>query len=416
MRDSGRILPIAIGTLSLLTACGPGASHPADGRPNILLVVIDTLRADAVGVYGSSWASSPFLDSLADEGIIFENAFAPTPMTAPSHASLFTSTHPESHGIWNEVHIDRDRSVFPKLPPSAITLAEALNAAGYETAAFADGGWVVEARGFDQGFEVFDSKAAGVVDRVASAMDWLDRRDRRRPFFLFLHTYEVHAPYLPPPGHEDIFAPGYEGPLREALRDARAFEASGQVENELKDVHHRFFKPLLPGLDSEDLRFLRALYQAELAVVDEHLKRLVSYLRDSEELDETVLVITSDHGEEFGEHGLFGHGQVYQENLHIPLLIRASDAQASVRRAEPVSLVDIMPTLLSHVGLEIPSSAVGQVLDLRKTREAPTDRILVGEIRWRALSQLSVQIGSMKAIFFSGYRSAERQGLIRIRR
>jgi arylsulfatase A-like enzyme len=394
-------LLMRVAALFLLTACSVDNSRPGNRPLNILLVVIDTLRADALGVYGSSWNATPFLDAFAREATLFQNAFAPTPMTAPSHASLFTSTHPASHGIWNEVHLDREKSVIPKLPPSAITLAEVLNDAGYETAAFADGGWVIPARGFDQGFDRFESETRGVADRVRSATDWLERRDSDRPFFLFLHTYEVHAPYLPPQRYEDAFDAEYDGPLREVLLEARAFAASGAVENKLVDVHERFFKPILAELDSEDLRFLRALYQAELALVDEHLAQLVEYLRRSGILDETVVVVTSDHGEEFGEHGQFGHGQVYDELLRIPLLIRTPGAPAG-ERAEPVTLVDIMPTLLSHVGVEIPASAVGHAVNLEEGG-SPKDRLLVAEMLWRRKRQLAVQLGAMKAVFFYGY-------------
>jgi arylsulfatase A-like enzyme len=385
----------------LLAACA------ADRPPNILLIVIDTLRADAIGVYGGQWNSTPFLDAFAAEGIVFENAFAPTPMTAPSHASLFTSTHPASHGIWNEIHLDGERSVFPRLPPSAITLAEVLNDAGYETVAIADGGWVVEGRGFDQGFEHFDSRSRGVVDRVRTAMSWLARREDDRPFFLFLHTYEVHAPYLPPPRYEAAFAGGYDGRLRDVVRKARAFAASGGVKNKLVDVHERFFQPLLHELDPEEAKFLRALYQAELALVDAQLARLVGSLRESGVLDDTIVVITSDHGEEFGEHGLFGHGQVYRETLHIPLIVRSATLPAGVRRTEPVTLVDVMPSLLSHLGVSVPASAVGRIVNLREANAAPADRPLVGETLWKQNRQVALQRGEMKAIFFYGPHSTE---------
>jgi arylsulfatase A-like enzyme len=402
LRTPGFLAVVAAGLWLLLAACG--ADTPR--RPNVLLVVVDTLRADAVGVYGSEWGSTPFLDDFAREGIVFEEAQAPTPMTAPSHASLFTSTHPASHGIWNEVHLGPTKTVYPELPPSALTLAEVLHAEGYETAAFADGGWVVEERGFAQGFERFESVSRGVVDRVRSAMEWLDHRDDERPFFLFLHTYEVHAPYLPPVRHQRSHAGSYSGPLLEVVRRARAFAESGAVKSQYADIHERFFQPLFPQLGAADARFLRALYQAELALVDEQLAQLVAAMRRSGLLDDTLVVITSDHGEEFGEHGFYGHGQVFAEHLRIPLLIRGPGVSTGVRR-DPVTLVDIMPTLLSHLGLETPAAAVGRVLDLAGAGPEPALRPLVAETLWRQRRLQSVQVGAMKAMLGYGPGSAE---------
>ncbi len=402
-RASRVVLTVVV--VLFLPGCRP-APVWEEKPPNVLLVVIDTLRADALGVYGGDWGSSPFLDELARESIVFESAFAPAPQTAPSHASLFTSTYPATHGIWNEVHLDAENRVLPKLPGKAVTLAEVLRAAGYQTAAFADGGWVVEMRGLNQGFERFDSKYVGVVDRVREAMRWLSQRKGDRPFFLFLHTYEVHAPYLPPPEYEQAFTSDYDGPLKDVLREAREFMAAGMANNVLGEVHQKFFKPLESEYEIEDVQFLRSLYQAELALVDAQLKRLFESLQRSGQLDETLVVITSDHGEEFGEHGMYGHGQVYDELLHVPLMIRVPSSPKAARRSDPVALVDIMPTLLSHLGIEAPAAAMGNVLELSATEpEGATDRLLVGEVRWRGWRQLSARVGDLKSVFYYGYRS-----------
>lgn len=358
----------AVAALALCAnACG-GATRPA--RPNVLLFVVDTLRADRLSCYGCPENTTPNLDAFAREGILFERAGAPSPYTVPSHASLFTSTYPAVHGIWNEVRAADGERELPRLPEAAVTLAEILRAAGYATAAIADGGWIQESRGLAQGFEHFHSKNLGVVDRVSAALEWLEEEaPADKPFFLFLHTYQIHAPYLPPPGYEERFARGYQGRLREVLARAREHAASGAVQNPLVDVQERFFRPILAELGPEERDFLRALYDAELSLVDEEFARLLGYLRLKGLLARTIVVVTSDHGEEFGEHGEFTHQQVYEECLRIPLLVWLPGGPRGVRRADPVDLVDLAPTLLEALGLEPPAWYQGRAVDLRRAQE-----------------------------------------------
>lgn len=305
-RNSARLLLVT--AFLTVVACGREARDAP--RTNLLVFVIDTLRADRMGAYGNQRNTTPNLDLFARESIVLERAFSPAPHTAPALASLFTSTYPATHGVWNKVPLGSGQKFFPRLSEEAVTLAEVLAARGYVTAAFADGGWVTGTRGFRQGFDLFDSRTLGVVDRVSRAVAWL-KSQHQRPFFLLLHTYEVHTPYMPPPGYEDRFVPAYTGPLRDALRDARAAAARETMDNPLTDLQKRFFAPLLGSADASDVEFLLGLYDAELALVDEQFAVLLSYLETSGLLDRTLLIVTADHGEEFREHGAFGHQQVY---------------------------------------------------------------------------------------------------------
>lgn len=217
-----RLLGIALIVLAGGPACRDSTREPGTAPPpNLILFVIDTLRADRLGSYGNARAATPNLDAFAGEAMLFERAHAPAARTAPSHASLFTSTYPATHGVWNVTFDAAGEQLHPRLADASITLAEVLRDAGYATAAVADGGWLTRVRGMDQGFETFDSDNLGVVNRIDRALEWLDERDRDRPFFLFLHTYEVHVPYFPPTGYEDEFADDYAGPLRETLAAAR---------------------------------------------------------------------------------------------------------------------------------------------------------------------------------------------------
>ena len=334
----------AVPALLLAAGCGPSgepagppapapdpagsglrSGEAAAGSRNLVLVVADTLRADRLGCYGHDRDTSPSLDALAAESVLFENAFAPSPYTATSHASLFTSLYPNTHLVWNKTELEGGATVFPKLSENAVTLAEALRDAGWQTAGIADGGFVKEERGLHQGFELFESKTTGVGGRVDRALEWLrEERDPERPFFLFLHTYEVHSPYMPELEYVDRFDPDYRGPLREAVRQARQWVAENPLANPINKPQERFFKPLFEaqGFSPEDQAFVRTLYDAEIAMVDDEFARLRAYLRESGLDQDTAIVVTSDHGEEFWEHDYWGHHKLWEETLRVPLIAR----------------------------------------------------------------------------------------------
>jgi arylsulfatase A-like enzyme len=366
---------------------------------NLLLVVVDTLRADGLGVYGNPRPTSPNLDAFAQDAIVFDNAYAPSPNTVPSHASLFTSSYPATHQVWNRIMVEGSDDVLAKLAPAHVTLAEALQAAGYATAAIADGGYMNAGRGLAQGFDQFDSKTVGVRNRFRRAIRWLRKRDRETPFFLFLHTYETHSPYLPPVETAARFAPDYTGPLREALVDAHAFVKAGKEKNKFFDVQMKFFYGQMLQKQPEDIAFVRALYDSEVNVVDRLFGRLLQFLETQGLLEDTLIVVTSDHGEQFLEHGEFYHGHVYEEGLHVPLIVRDPGGPFGVRRKQFVDLVDLMPTILSRLGVEVPPAAVGRPIDLRASGAAEP-RFLVGEMsKDRFERQLAVRSGEWSVVF-----------------
>ena len=406
--------------LLLLVGCGddpagtaePGraAGRPADpasGTRNLVLMVVDTLRADRLGCYGHTRATSPNLDALAAEGLLFENAFAPAPFTAASHASLFTSLHPNTHMVWNKVKMQTGATVYPALSQNAVTLAEALRDAGFQTAAVADGGFVKEERGLDQGFDHFESETRGVVDRVDRALRWLrEERDPGRPFFLFLHTYEVHSPYMPELEFVDRFDPVYQGPLREAVRKAREWVAANPDQNPINRPQEQFFRPLFDAenFTAEDKTFVRTLYDAEIAMMDQEFARLRAYLRESGLDRDTALVVTADHGEEFWEHDFWGHKKLWNETLHIPLIVRLPEGPRGQRRADPLDLMDLMPTLLTELGVPVPEMATGRSLDLRRAPEASPGHYLVAQAN-APYALASFRYSDGKAIFFISPRA-----------
>jgi arylsulfatase A-like enzyme len=372
----------------------PELARARSDRLNVVLVVIDTLRADALGSDGNTAAHTPRLDAFSAEGLRFANAYAQAPATAPSVASLFTSTYPATHGVWNDIELADGQCLLPQLSSRAVTLAEALAEAGYQTAAVADGGWVTRERGLQQGFQSFDSETRGVVDRFATANAWL-RRDARAPFFLFLHTYQVHTPYLPPAGYEDRLCPDYRGPFRKAVEGARNYQASGQAKDPFLDIQRRFYGPLLDGADAQDTAFLRCLYDAEVSLVDEQFGLLMDSLRANGLLETTVVIFTADHGEEFREHGRWKHTQLYEELLRVPLIVRLPGGPRGARH-HSIELVDVMPSLLAELGVEVPATAVGRVVSFHQPQTGV--RSLVAQIN-NPLAQRSVRYGALKAIF-----------------
>ena len=325
------------------------ASHAA-GRPSIILVSIDTLRADRLGAYGSDRGLTPHLDAVAADGAVFEQAVSPAPWTLPAHVSLFTSMLPFDHHVrWTSRHIEPVRSM----------LAERLRDAGYRTAAFTGGGYVDSSFGFDQGFEVYedhDEVAEGgpapIVDR---ALAWA-RGARGEPFFLFVHTYEPHSPFE----HTD------RAPREDAGRLSAPF-----TNREVEEVHRQRLV-----LTPAERRYVTGLYDSDVASADAAIGVLLDGLRRDAILDGAILVILSDHGEDLWDHHPTwspGHGHtLYEELVHVPLIVRAPGlVPAGGRIRTPVSLLDVAPTLLELAGLPPEPDHRGRSLDasLRGGRE-----------------------------------------------
>lgn len=331
--DSSSVARAIVGTFIVLVASGCAVEQKTKGRPNVVLVSIDTLRADHLGAYGYRPPTSPHLDGLARQGIVFENVSAQAPSTLLSHASIFTSQIPQHHAA---SHIR-----FRPLAESAVTLTERLAEAGYDTASFNSGGQLVRAFGLAQGFAIYDQGPDSFSGPLERSLAWLEERRNRAdqdPFFLFLHTYEVHHPYTPRPADLQVFAGHYRGTLPD------------QISVELLDrLNHAGQPP-----SAEDLAHIVAAYDAEILSVDRGIGRLVEYFERRDLLDVTLWVVTSDHGEEFGEHGLVGwHSHtLYEELLRVPLILRLPEALWAGRRvASRVASIDIAPTLLDLLGL-----------------------------------------------------------------
>jgi hypothetical protein len=308
-----------------------------DRAPNVILVCMDTVRADHLGCYGySARETTPFLDSIASEGLLFADASATACWTKPSVPSIFTGTLPLQHGVYRGSARDEAGTFSDVLPDEALTLAEAFGESGYQTGAFVRNSQLREGMGFEQGFDVYRDRAGDAREIRWRATDWLNDRDPERPFFLYLHYLDAHWPYAVP----DEYASLYSDPtLVEGIRsgDWRALrDAVNDGEQEL---------------DPAVLEALVATYDGAIRYIDDQLARLWRDLERQGLAEDTILCVVADHGEEFLEHGKIGHGHgLYEGLLSVPWILRVPGEEA--RRIEArVSLVDLFPTLLSAAGI-----------------------------------------------------------------
>lgn len=338
----------AAAILVVLTTCG--REQPP---PRLVLLSIDTLRADHLGCYGASRPTSPHIDALAAESVLFEQMQSVSSSTAPAHMTMMTGVLPAVHLIRNEA----DHGLSDGIP----TLAEALRARGFATAAFAGGGYVNEALGFARGFDVFETRLEPLPRKLERVDEWLSSLDPRQPVFLFVHTYDVHAPYLPTAEHDIFSDPAYAGVLRARTDILRRRVDEGRVAllgqlTELFWHEHKAF-------DEADIRHLVDLYDGAIHQVDAAVARLLALVDERLDLDATTFVLTSDHGEAFKEHGSFEHRQIHQQELSIPLIVRPPGGlPGGLRVATPASLVDLTPTLLDLLGEDVPDHMQGRSL------------------------------------------------------
>lgn len=331
----------------------PSAASPAktaDGlagalraaKPNVVLVVLDAGRAVSFGTYGHSRATTPNIDAIAREGFAFDNAYTTAAYTLAAMSSVWTSQQPDRH--------HGDIAFSAKLPKDRLLLAEVLTAQGIPTAGFVANGVAGAFNGFDRGFKEFDEPWKQYGSQAASFRNvipaFLDRmKAGSAPFFAYVHYREPHEPYDPPPPFDTKFGP--DGPITKAQRDG-----GESAKQWLKDINQGVIRP-----SSEQLDHLRRLYDGNLAFADAEVGYLKDQLAARGLLDNTLIIIMGDHGEQLFEHGWIGHNaQVFEESARIPLIValpkalRASHPPARV--ASLVDLTDVAPTILDAFGLE----------------------------------------------------------------
>ena len=363
------LLAVALCGAILLGACVARRQPPDElalpTPSNLLLITIDTLRADHLSSYGYERSTSPVLDRLAAEGVRFDRPAVQWPKTGPSFASMFTSTYPKDNGIV--------RRIGTPVPLEYSMLAELLSEQGFSTGAVVSNGAVASEFNFDQGFDRYvetwkaeavegdPNRAALVTD---SALALVDEFDDQGPFFLWVHYLDPHFPYTPPEGYADRFIDDefYDPTVRISI----------DYQKPRKQMNGIGRKKVLEGRD--ELAFYEARYDAEILYADSEIGRLLELLGEAGRLDTTLVAVTSDHGESLGEHlYYFDHGRFgFQTCLRVPLIFHYPGVLEPRVDPQPVQLVDLAPTLLEFAGAELPQGVWRQGVSL-------VDRLLGSE-------------------------------------
>jgi arylsulfatase A-like enzyme len=357
----------------------------------VLLVSIDTLRADRLSAWGHTRTTSPRIDELCAEGVRCAEAVSTTSWTMPAHLSMLTGLSVSAHGMCDDRLLDLAAQGDAELPLRGTFLAELLKRRGYETGGFYTWIYLEPRFGFDAGFdhyervghsayshpewrvrfedlrarvvagdeaaraefeawrqerpEIFDEQRPTSGEAVTEAISWLDARDGEAPWFLFVHLFDVHDDYVPPPPFDTMFDPEYEGPI-----DGRRVTSPDS--------------PVRGDMDPRDLEHLKALYDGEIAWVDSQVGRLLDHLDVLDVADDTLVVLTSDHGEEFYEHGNKTHRHsLYQESVLVPLVFRLPGRLPEGRVVEgPTGIVDVVPTVCELLDVPAPPVLSGRSL------------------------------------------------------
>jgi arylsulfatase len=377
LRVTGWVLPVAL----LAAGC-------RESRPSFLLVVVDALRADHLGCYGYHRDTSPVLDSLAGAGVLYARAQAQAPWTLPAGASILSGLTVRSHGVRQTA--DGLYGMGPRTPTAATLLSEA----GYGTAGQVNGYWLGPELGFHRGFGRFSSYPNGhgrarlAVDEMTEMIGELDPD---RPFFAFLHLYDVHSPYHPPSAYGGIWA--------DSAGSGRFHWDVDHAAGVVRDPQNR-------------QRYVN-LYDGEIRWTDAQLGRLFAWLRETGRAGGTVVMVTADHGEEFLDHGWIEHSvTLYQEVLHVPLIVAGPGFPGGVVDSSVVGQIDLLPTILELASAGLPDHLQGRSLlpvgsgagrTIPSSGPTPDNR---GPGGLRDRNWISVRRGHRKLIWDAGADSA----------
>jgi arylsulfatase A-like enzyme len=328
-------------------ACSPQAPTKPTSARNVILICLDTVRADHLGTYGQARPTSPNLDALASRALVFADASATAGWTKPSVPSFLTGTYPAQHGVYEGSAHGAAGAVTDLLPASALTLAEVFQQNGYRTGAFVHNAQLRAGNGFEQGFDSYAQESWDAREIRWHGLDWIDRclqAKERKPFFLYLHFLDAHWPY--------------PAPMEWITRFATA-AATERFRGKDSKVLYESINDGVYAMTPADRAALEALYDGAIAYLDSELGRLFDALELRRLQEDTVVCVVADHGEEFGEHSRVGHGHGLWENLLRVPWILSIPGRAPERVATPVSLIDLFPTLLSAAALPIPPGLEG---------------------------------------------------------
>ena len=359
MNAGGWKSAVALGLALCWTGSGCAEAPPPDPpqpelRPDVILITIDTLRADRLGSYGYREDVTPELDAIAGAGALFESTWATSNWTKPSMASLFTSLDPLAHGVRRGFRPWETRHREEVLPDSRLTLAELLQDEGYRTFGISSNGLLTREAGFAQGFQVFEQLGFCMAPKVHRALERQRKAlEEPRPYFLWLHYFDPHGPYLPRDGEA-------VAELRREVKEATGKSGKDFAEGFREHLVRLALSPD-PRVAEAALERMLSLYEGEVRYTD---RMIGEALRGLPRAESALVVVTADHGEQFLEHGHLEHGKsLYAEEVDVPLLIRfPGRVGAGLRIETPVSLLDVAPTILDLLGLPTPETMGGRSL------------------------------------------------------
>lgn len=349
-------------------------------QPNIVLISMDGLRADHVGTYGNPNQPTPSVDRLGQAGIVFENGFSQSNESLFSHAALFT-------GRYVSEIAEPDYQTFV-VPEEAVLVSEVLQNYGYQTGGFVAGGHVRGNYGFDQGFDQWNDSAdfGSFFHKTPQALSWLSQSDRQRPFFLIFHGYDLHRPYLHAQAFFHIFDGDYRGPADQFARrrdTERIYNGQFYGNFPLTHFNHPVGEPILDPfnyerlkkwassnqgrpLNTTDEQHLKNHYDSAALAADLQIGILVNYLQSEGLWDNTLIIVTADHGEDLGEHGFYNHRSTLQDSTtKVPLIISGGWVPETLRGTRNTTIanaIDIVPTILQAADAMLPAGLKGRNL------------------------------------------------------
>lgn len=371
------------------------STQQQDDEPTpVILISVDTLRSDRVTAAGYERNLTPNIDRFIEQdAYYFENTYANAPWTLPSHAAIFTGRYPSSTGAmtWNFSICEEE-----------VTLAEKMNRSGYQTASFNGDAAISSKMGFDQGFERWEEKNWSLYrGNTVKAIEFLENTSER-DFFLFVHGYDVHTPYVVPGSRPLKYGKNYTGPI-----------PSTEDEIENLRANETYYQDILEGINtsrgSRHLNQLENMYDNSIFYADKSVGRLLEKLKEEELYDDSLVIVFSDHGEEFREHGQLGHSQFYDETMKVPLAVKFPHQEKGRKIERRAELIDIYSTVLEELGKE------------HSSRGIPLQRIIEGDSRHQnifaeRLQKKMVISNGHKLVWNFGYEEAIRYRLYNLER
>jgi len=344
---------------------------------NIILVGIDTLRADRLGAYGNV-GNSPNIDAMAGTGVLFENCFSQAPATAPSFMSIFTSLYPSYHGVLDNIGATGTRGRSYALDESVPTMTEFFKRSGFRTAAFTDGGNLYDGLGFAKGFDFYSmNRGYGHAAAIIPEKDifyWLQEYSREQ-FFLFIHTYAVHSPWNIPAQYHTADYNNILPVDSKHVSDQALFMV--HFQKELRE--YMAYVSQSSVHDPKIAELMSSLYNDAIRYVDDFMGNLMETLKQLNINRQTVVIFTSDHGEEFLDHGMLSHKQLYNEILRVPLIFHAPAFDLKGVICSIARSIDIFPTIAELLELPLDIEIHGESLMPMVREQKHSDRIAIAE-------------------------------------